>query len=331
MITLATRLEGIVTKLISDSGGDLVRFVDGAGYPDLKQWVMENPHWEKLLQERGYMVFRNFAIHDAATFDTVLDLFVRPSHEFSEETSPRSSVSAQLFTSTDYPAEYPIQFHHEFSYRQNYPDRLAFCCLRAPRAGGATPMADSRKVLGRLSPDVVAKFEQLGIAYVRNYFTGMGLSWTDAFGTSDKSVVSAYCEQHDIVYAWRGDELHTRQVAPAVRVHPVTGERAWFNSVLNLNVAGVEPKDARDALMSLPDDFIPINTTYGSGEPVEPEILEHIRESYADVGVRFDWREADIMLIDNVLTAHAREPFEGDRRVLVGMGSAPSDGKGSVR
>ena len=42
MITMAqTRLEGIVTKLISDSGGDLVRFVDGAGYPDLKQWVME--------------------------------------------------------------------------------------------------------------------------------------------------------------------------------------------------------------------------------------------------------------------------------------------------
>ena len=91
---------------------------------------------------------------------------------------------------------------------------------------------------------MVAKFEQLGIAYVRNYFTGMGLSW-DAFGTSDKSVVSAYCEQHDIVYAWRGDELHTSQVAPAVRVHPVTGERAWFNSVLNLNVAGVEPKDGR--------------------------------------------------------------------------------------
>jgi alpha-ketoglutarate-dependent taurine dioxygenase len=103
----------------------------------------------------------------------------------------------------------------------------------------------------------------------------------------------------------------------------VTGERAWFNSVLNLNVAGVEPRDARDVLLSLPDDLVPTNTTYGSGEPIEPEILEHVRESYADVGVRFGWREADIMLIDNVLTAHAREPFEGDRRVLVGMGSAP--------
>jgi hypothetical protein len=70
----------------------------------------------------------------------------------------------------------------------------------------------------------------------------MGVSWADAFGTNDKSVVSAHCGEHDIVYAWRGDELHTRQVAPAVRAHPVTGDRAWFNLVLNLNVAGWSQK-----------------------------------------------------------------------------------------
>lgn len=312
-----------MTESIFNSGGDLVGFVDGAGYVDLKQWIAENPDWERLLYKYGYIVFRNFSIRDTTAFDAVLDLFMCPSHEFSEETSPRSSVTARLFTSTDYPAEYPIQYHHEFSYRQNYPDRLAFCCLRAPQAGGATPVADSRKMLDRMSPDVVAKFEQLGVAYVRNYFTGMGVSWTDAFGTSDRSVISAYCEEHDIAYTWRGDELHTRQVAPAIRAHPVTGERAWFNSVLNLNIAGVESKDARDALRSLPEDLVPTNTAYGSGEPIEPEVLEHIRESYAAVGVRFDWQEADLMLIDNILTAHAREPFEGDRRVVVGMGSAP--------
>lgn len=311
-----------MTELKSDSS-DLVQFIDGQGYVDLEQWIAENPRWEKLLHERGYIVFRNFAIHDTATFDAVLDLLMRPSHEFSEETSPRSSVSTRLFTSTDYPAEYPIQFHHEFSYRKDYPDRLAFCCLQAPRAGGATPVADSRKMLDRMSPDVVAKFEQLGVAYVRNYSAGMGLSWADAFGTSEKSAVSAYCQKHDIAYTWDGDDLHTRQVAPAIREHPVTGERAWFNSALNLNIAGVEPRDVRDVFRSLPEDIVPSNTTYGSGEPIEPEVLEHVRDSYVDVGVRFDWRRADLMLIDNVLTAHAREPFEGDRRVLVGMGSAP--------
>ena len=35
-------------------------------------------------------------------------------------------------------------------------------------------MADSRKMLDRMSPDVVAKFEQLSIAYVHNYFHRYG-------------------------------------------------------------------------------------------------------------------------------------------------------------
>ena len=87
-------LQDIMTELMSDSGGDRARFVDGTGYVELKQWMTENPHWERLLQERGYMVFRNFPIHDTAKFDAVLELLIRPSHEFSEETSPRSSVSA---------------------------------------------------------------------------------------------------------------------------------------------------------------------------------------------------------------------------------------------
>ncbi|CAL9395764.1 hypothetical protein SUDANB6_01355 [Streptomyces sp. enrichment culture] len=32
-----------------------------------------------------------------------------------------------------------------------------------------------------------------------------------------------------------------------------------------------------------------------------------------------DWREGDILVIDNVLTAHGRRPFEGTRRILVAM------------
>ena len=72
--------------------------------------------------------------------------------------------------------------------------------------------------------------------------------------------------------------------------------------------------------MSLPDDFIPINTTYGSGEPVEPEILEHIRESYADVGVRFDWRKADIMLITMSSPPTAVNPSKAIAVFLSGWG-----------
>lgn len=292
-------------------------------HASIAEWISANPDWLSLLYSSGSLLFRGFAVADPDAFDETLGLLLEPGAEFAEETSPRSSVGARAFTSTDYPRHYPIQFHHEFSYRKNYPDRVAFCCLAPAASGGATPLADSRRVLRRLPAGIVGRFEELGIAYIRN-FSGLGVSWEKSFGTTDKAQVSEYCRAHGIEHSWAGDDLHTRQTAPAVITHPVTGERAWFNSVLNLNVAGTEPASVRDALRSLPAGSVPTNTTYGSGDPIEPDALEQVRQAYAEEAVRFGWQRGDVLLIDNVLTAHARDPFEGDRTVIVGMGSAMS-------
>jgi alpha-ketoglutarate-dependent taurine dioxygenase len=35
--------------------------------------------------------------------------------------------------------------------------------------------------------------------------------------------------------------------------------------------------------------------------------------------VELPWRQGDILLIDNMLTAHARNPFTGPRKVVVAM------------
>ncbi|HEY2576013.1 MAG TPA: TauD/TfdA family dioxygenase [Streptosporangiaceae bacterium] len=295
--------------------------VQGGEYASIAEWISANPEWVDLLYINGSILFRGFDVLDPAAFDTTLDSLLEPVAEFSEETSPRSSIGARAFTSTDYPRRYPIQFHHEFSYRKNYPDRVAFCCLTPAASGGATPLADSRKVLRRLRTGVVERFEKLGIAYVRN-FSGLGVSWEKSFGTTDKARISEYCRAHDIEHSWTGDDLRTRQTAPAVITHPVTAERAWFNSVLNLNVAGTEPESVREAMRSLPAGSLPTNTTYGSGDPIEPDVLEQVRQAYAQEAIRFRWHKGDVLLIDNVLTAHARDPFEGNRSIIVGMGSA---------
>jgi alpha-ketoglutarate-dependent taurine dioxygenase len=175
-------------------------------------------------------------------------------------------------------------------------------------------------VLRRLPRDLVGKFEKLGISYIRN-FTGLGVSWRDAFRTADKESISAYCDSRGIESRWSGDSLYTRQTRQAVITHPATGEAAWFNSVLNMHVAGAEPQAVRKAMLMLPPDSAPSTTTYGSGEPIERQVLETIRQAYADEAVRFTWEPGDLLLIDNILTAHARDPFTGERRIIVGMGA----------
>ncbi|TLZ54349.1 MAG: TauD/TfdA family dioxygenase, partial [Gammaproteobacteria bacterium] len=37
---------------------------------------------------------------------------------------------------------------------------------------------------------------------------------------------------------------------------------------------------------------------------------------------REPWQAGDLMLVDNLRTAHGREPFEGSRQVLVAMADA---------
>ena len=52
---------------------------------------------------------------------------------------------------------------------------------------------------------------------------------------------------------------------------------------------------------------------------IEIEVLNHIREAYNQEEIKFQWQKGDIMMLDNILTAHAREPYKGERKVAVAM------------
>ncbi len=63
----------------------------------------------------------------------------------------------------------------------------------------------------------------------------------------------------------------------------------------------------------------PYNTYYGDGSEIEPEVLAEIRAAYQQETVTFCWQAGDILMLDNMLTAHGRNPFVGSRQVVVGM------------
>lgn len=48
--------------------------------------------------------------------------------------------------------------------------------------------------------------------------------------------------------------------------------------------------------------------------------MDKIGELYERNAIRFQWREGDMVSLDNMLTAHARDPFVGPRKILVGLG-----------
>ena len=67
------------------------------------------------------------------------------------------------------------------------------------------------------------------------------------------------------------------------------------------------------------EEDLPTNTYYGDGSRIEPEVLEELREAYRQETIAFPWQAGDVMVLDNILTAHGRGPYSGPRKILVTM------------
>ena len=66
-------------------------------------------------------------------------------------------------------------------------------------------------------------------------------------------------------------------------------------------------------------DGLPFNTRFGNGDPIGAAVVQLVNNAYEANTVREPWQAGDLLLVDNVRTAHSREPFTGPRDVVVGM------------
>jgi alpha-ketoglutarate-dependent taurine dioxygenase len=288
---------------------------------DLAEWAQGNRQvLEQELLKHGALLFRGFNIRSAIDFERVAQAVT--SELFGEYGDlPREAVGGKVYTSTPYPADKAILFHNESSHLHRWPMQQWFFCVQAARQGGETPLVDCRKVYQALKPQTRERFAQKRLMYVRNFTDGLDVSWQEFFGTSDKAAVEAFCRQTGVECEWHGENnLRTRQVRLAVAPHPKTGEYVFFNQIQVHHIACLD-EDARNSLLSLyAEEDLPRNVYYGDGTPIENEVIAEILDVYEKLAVRFSWQEGDIILLDNMLTAHGRSPFVGPRKIVVAMG-----------
>lgn len=288
---------------------------------NLAVWAGHNREFvETKLLTHGAILFRGFRVETVARFEEFVRAVSTELLEYGERSSPRSEISKGVYTSTDHPADQSIHFHNEQSYTQNWPMKLWFFCVQAASDGGATLIADGRRVLKLLDAQTRERFSRKRVMYMRNYGDGLGLSWQTAFQTTNKLEVENYCRGALIDFTWKeGDGLRTRQIFDPIVTHPGTGESVWFEHTAFFHVSSLEPA-VRDAILAeFAEEDLPFNTYYGDGSPIEASELKQIREAYRQTAVRFPWQEQDVLLIDNVLTSHGREPFLGPRKIVVAM------------
>jgi alpha-ketoglutarate-dependent taurine dioxygenase len=288
---------------------------------DLAAWVSNHPNeTEAALLKYGAILFRGFSMKTEKDFERFIDCVFTEPLQYVERSTPRTQLSGKVYTSTEYPPHYAIALHNESSYSSTWPGKICFYCLVPPELHGETPIADVRNVYKRIDPQIIDLFSRKGWMLVRNYSEGLGLSWQTAFQTSDKSVAEAHCHSARVEWQWKGDQLSTRQTRPAVARHPRTGEMVWFNHIVFWHVSSLEPEVRQAMLEVMGEEELPYNTFFGDGAPIAPAIVEELRLAYEQEKVVFPWQYGDVLLLDNMLVAHGRNHFKGQRRILVAMG-----------
>jgi hypothetical protein len=216
------------------------------------------------------------------------------------------------------------------------PDKVMFFCETEPGGGGQTPIADMRAVYKKLPRELIDRFEQKGGLILRRVLPtekryGFEVAWTTAFGTSDRTEMEKIAKRNGWRMQWTKDGLEViHKPSPVVKAHRVTGELVWFNQahLLHRSVApwttdwlGPSPGqqlEARQLQASIQDRFL-YHSTHADGSEISLDDLACIRRVVAEETVLFDWQRGDILLVDNKLVAHGRQPYEPPRTIFAAL------------
>ncbi len=105
----------------------------------------------------GGVLLRGFSVPQVADFQAFASAFGHPLLNYEFASTPRSAVSAGVYTSTEYPAHQHIPLHNEQAYTREWPMKIWFHCVTTAPTGGETPIADSRAVYRRMPKDILAR------------------------------------------------------------------------------------------------------------------------------------------------------------------------------
>ena len=315
----------------------------GADRTPMHAFVERRAHEiDALLKQYGAVILRNFAPQSVEALGRSIGAVGGDEVFYRGGLGPRTKMGERVYTASDISKYFPIKVHQEMSYQEEHPDKVAFYCRRPARKGGETPIVSMRRVTKDIPQAALKKFDRLGVRYVSVFHDRnrrlreavkscvplyLHLTWQRAFGSDDQAEVERECARRALKATWRADgDLETTAILPALRRHPETDETLWFNSASNLHFnRRTLQSDFGDLLYYFRKlaytsytDF-PNQVYFGDGSPIAENELEPVYAAIERHAYHHDWREGDLMLLDNYLVAHGRNSYRGKRVVLASL------------
>lgn len=275
------------------------------------------------LKLHGAIKFQGIQIDSPDSFQYIMNAISDEFSSYIDGNSPRIKVMDNVYTSTEYPNTQKITMHNELSYSNKWPSKLIFCCIVAPPVQGETLIVDGRKVLNEMDASFVDEIREKGVTYIRNLHNGMGLgpSWQNTFETTEKEEVEKHCEKLNIEYEWKSnDSIRLIQKRKGTLVHEATNEEVWFNQIDQFHPLHLGEKLYKELRRLYKNTYdLPMFVEFGDGTEITEDRIKHILSTMDSLTIEPKWQQGELLLIDNELVCHGRNPFEGERKILVSM------------
>jgi alpha-ketoglutarate-dependent taurine dioxygenase len=289
----------------------------------IAHYLLNKDEFEKSLLKCGAIKFTGVQIDSLESFQYVVNSISTRFLSYIDGNSPRTKLTNNVYTSTEYDQSQKITMHNELSYSAKWPNKLFFSCLDVADKGGETLLADSRIILNKMNSDIVSEIQSKGITYIRNLNSGLGMgpSWQDTFETKDKNQVEDYCKSYAIAFEWiENDILKLKQPSKGIIDHRISKEKLWFNQIDQFHPChlGDDIFETMQLIYDSPENF-PMYVRFGDGTEISEVMVREILNTIEKVTIAPAWNNNEILIVDNELVSHGRNSYQGSRHVLVAM------------
>lgn len=332
-------MEGIKTTFVTAEKFPLVVTPENDHIPLADSFKVVEKNRKALhgeLLSHGGILFRGFPFRAVDDFSSFIEAMgTGKCVDYIGGDSPRNKIKGNIYTSTEAPPSFKIPLHNELSFVKFFPSHIYFFCETPSPVGGETMIADARKVFKAIDPEVKNRFSASGLKYISRYYSRSHLmdlinkiqrghkTWIEVLETSSKEEVERKCKENEFAYRWnKNDWLEISQDRPAYINHPLTHEAVWFNQAhlydYNPRLLGWQ-RYLGAKLIYCRRHTLHHEIQFQNGAKVPRSDLYHILDVLDANTVAFPWQKGDVLVLDNVLTMHGRNPFSGKRRILTAM------------
>ncbi|KAH8658229.1 hypothetical protein BX600DRAFT_384196 [Xylariales sp. PMI_506] len=310
----------------------------------------------KQLALHGTLLFRGLPIHNATDFSRFAHAFGFTPHEIIGIVVDRPLLAPNVAPANEAPKEVLIYNHNESPQVPHAPEYVFFYAHKAPGpdSGGETPASSSLELLDRAQreiPEFVAELAAKGILSRVTYRTERqykgGSTLREAFGKEVRegddeatrrakieAQIARYGRGKHTTWEWAddGDELVVTHRLPAIRTQPRTGLPTLFTGLAAYyrsrnNDSSSSSSSSSDSNDSNTNETIAARAKitqqlYGDGTPIPDEYLKRLADITDDIRVLHRWERGDVLVYDNVIAQHGRQPWrgeQGDRVILASL------------